>query len=85
MCGLDKMIYCQLSFAPLARNEYGSDVKRVLRIISDSGLEHEAGVMSTVVRGKEKELFRLMQKIYEDMDNFCSFIMDIKISNVCGC
>lgn len=85
MCAVEKVIGCQISFIPLETQDYNKSIKQVLEIIEDSGLEHEIGLMSTVVRGSEGKVFGLLRTISSTMSPVCGFVMDARISNVCGC
>lgn len=85
MCALDKMISCELSFSPLASADYLADVDRVLEVIAASGMAFETGDFATVVKGAKTEVFRLIQAVYDEMENACSFILGVRLSNACGC
>lgn len=82
---MDKVIACELSFLPIASENYEGDVRQVLALIGESGLDHTVGEMSTVIKGKSAALWGTLQKISEIMDEHCQFTMIIKVSNVCGC
>lgn len=81
----DSVISCQISFSPIESADYVSEIKLVIDIIDKSGLENTVGIMSTTIRGAKARIFRLLEKIFDTMENRCSFIMDIKLSNLCGC
>ncbi|MEL7647326.1 MAG: YkoF family thiamine/hydroxymethylpyrimidine-binding protein [Sedimentibacter sp.] len=85
MCPVEKIASCQITFTPIVSDDYMEDVKRVLDIIEDSGLENSVGVLSTFVRGEKSKVLKLITDIYEIMDSKTKFSMDIKISNICGC
>jgi uncharacterized protein YqgV (UPF0045/DUF77 family) len=85
MCPVEKIASCQITFTPIVSDDYMEDVKRVLDIIEDSGLENSVGVLSTFVRGEKCKVLKLISDIYEIMDSKTKFSMDIKISNICGC
>lgn len=85
MCSLEKIASCQISFTPIESDDYIRDVKKVLEIINNSGLENEVGVLSTFVRGKKSMVLKLITEIYDAMDDVSGFSMDVKISNICGC
>ncbi len=80
-----KMASCQISFAPVGITDYSEKIKQVLSIIESSGVEYDIGVMSTVISGEKEMIFALIKELYDRMDETCGFIMDVKISNVCGC
>ncbi|MDW5299313.1 MAG: YkoF family thiamine/hydroxymethylpyrimidine-binding protein [Sedimentibacter sp.] len=85
MCNVEKIASCQIAFTPIVSDDYIDDVKRVLDIINNSGLENSVGVLSTFVRGEKNKVLKLIADIYEAMDGETKFSMDIKISNLCGC
>ena len=85
MCALDKMISCEIAFTPLGKPDYAADVDRVLHIIEASGMDFEVGAFATVVRGAKDGIFGLLRNIYDAMEAGSGFILDVKISNVCGC
>ena len=85
MCLVGKIAACEISFLPIESRNYSEDVKQVLSIIEGSGLEYSAGVMSTFIRGRSDSIFRLLNDIYDSLDEACSFSMVVKISNLCGC
>ena len=85
MCAVGKVAACELSFLPIVSDKYSRDVKTVLDIIENSGLEFEAGSMSTLIRGSSEKIFSLLSQIYDSLDDSCSFSMVVKISNLCGC
>lgn len=86
MCSLDKIASCQIAFAPIESNKgYLQDIKKVLALIEGSQLEVDVGMLSTTVRGNKEKIFKLIEDIYDGLEHDCGFILDIKISNVCGC
>lgn len=85
MCTVEKIASCQIAFTPIVSDDYINDVKKVLDIINNSGLENSVGVLSTFVRGEKSKILNLITDIYETMDSITKFSMDIKISNICGC
>lgn len=85
MCAVEKIASCQISFAPIGSIDYLGEIQQVLNIIRNSGLEHDIGILSTVVRGEKIKVFKLIKDIYDNMEDACNFTMDVKISNLCGC
>jgi uncharacterized protein YqgV (UPF0045/DUF77 family) len=83
MCKMDKVVSYELAFLPIQSEDYIKDVDKVLKIISDSGLKHTVGTLSTTVSGNSGELFKLAEEIYNHMNNQCKFKFDIRISNIC--
>jgi uncharacterized protein YqgV (UPF0045/DUF77 family) len=82
---VEKIASCEVSFIPIQTNDYISYIERVLEIIRASGLEHTVGLLSTTVRGEKSKVLSLIRDIYQSMDEVCSFTMEVKISNICGC
>lgn len=85
MRSLGKIGSCEISFIPIESRSYVDDVDKVLGIIEASGLEHNVGILSTTIRGDKGRILSLIGDIYKTMDEICSFTMDVKLSNICGC
>lgn len=85
MCPMEKITSCQLSFIPIQGEDYLYEINMVLDIIKASGLEYGIGEMSTVLKGSKIEILELINSIYDLMSPKCSFVMDIRLSNTCGC
>ncbi|MDF2591860.1 MAG: hypothetical protein K0S75_1326 [Clostridia bacterium] len=85
MCPLEKITSCQLSFIPIQSEDYLSDIEMVLKKIAASGLEHSIGEMSTIIKGSKRDILNLISNIYDSMTAKCSFVIDVRISNTCGC
>lgn len=86
MCPMEKIATCQIAFAPIdSRNGYNNDIKKVIEIIKSSQLEIAVGLLATTVKGNKNQIFELIKNIYNGLEHDCGFVMDIKISNVCGC
>jgi len=82
---VEKMSCAQISFAPLGTEDIESPVNEVLEIIGSSGMEHEIGAMSTIIWGSPGDLSAMIEKIQTRMNGKTNYIMDIRISNTCGC
>lgn len=85
MCPVEKVTTCQITFIPIATEDYKEDVNNVLALIAKSGMDHQVGDVSTTIKGDRQKIWELVSKIYEEMDNKCKFVLDLKISNLCGC
>lgn len=85
MCPLGEIASCQLSFVPIQSENYLNDIELVLEQIKASNLEYDIGEMSTIIKGSKTQLMELISCIYDQMSVKCSFVMDIKLSNICGC
>lgn len=85
MCSMAKIAACTVSFIPVQSTSYIVDVDKVLEIIKQSGLQHVVGGFSTEIYGEAKDICSLISEIYNEMDRGCSFVLDVRFSNVCGC
>ncbi len=85
MRDVEEMITCQVSFLPIESQNYKEDVIRVLSMIEKSGLDFQTGEMSTTIRGERDRVWALAKEIFEEMDPVCRFVLDLKVSNSCGC
>lgn len=85
MCSMEKIASTQISFTPIISDDYINDIEKVLDIIKLSNLEYNIGILSTSIRGNKDKVLKLINELYNTMDDICSFTMDIKISNICGC
>lgn len=87
MCELSKeVVSCQLQFLTLGSNEISKDVEKVLKIIEKSKLEYEVGEMTTLIKGKYIEVFKLLEEITKiTMETGNKFVINTIISNECGC
>jgi uncharacterized protein YqgV (UPF0045/DUF77 family) len=85
MCAMEKIASCQITFTPIDSNNYLEDIDKVLEIIKSFSLEYDVSILSTVVRGEKSRILDMICTIYNTMDDICSFTMDVKISNICGC
>lgn len=85
MCTIHQ-VSCQLSFYPLGENPYNHRIDAVIELIEAAPLQYEVGPMSTIIRGDRNEVFALLQKITETLDDDgCHFAMNAIFSNTCGC
>lgn len=85
MCFVEEITSCQLAFIPIQSENYLADIDIVLKKIITSGLEYCIGEMSTVIKGSKLDVLNLISNIYDLMAPKCSFVIDIRISNTCGC
>ncbi|MBK5252826.1 MAG: thiamine-binding protein [Peptostreptococcaceae bacterium] len=85
MSDVEKINCARISFAPLSVEDIESPVNEVLRLIESSGLKVETGAMDTLVWGSPGEISDIIEKIQSEMDGKAKYILDIRISNTCGC
>jgi len=86
MCELQKknMISCQLSYYPIATLEYKVAIDKVIKIIEDSGINYEVSGTGTVILGESEKVFLVLEKIVSQMKEN-KFVLNISVSNICGC
>lgn len=88
MCAVEKgrIVSCQMSYFPIDSKKYLEEIRCVLNLIEDSGLQHHVDVLSTTIQGEAEKVFDLMRDIHKKMSNTeCNYTMNIMISNICGC
>ncbi len=79
------IMVADVSFIPMNSPDYKSDVNKAINIIRSYKLEYEIGIISTTVRGDKDLIFKMIQRLYNEMGETCSFFLDIRLSNLCGC
>jgi len=87
MCTLQEanLASCQLSFYPLADENYTETIKQVLKIIEQAKVEYSTNDMSTIISGDADQIFHLLHKIYNVMaEKKCKFVLNATLSNTCG-
>ena len=86
MCEIpeDNIISCQLSFITIGDIDYDKNIKIVLGIIKEFGLDFKINEMSSIVKGSRDKIFALLNKICSEM-NEQKYLVNISISNTCGC
>ena len=85
MCGMEKIIACQISYVPVITDRIDEKVDKILTLIENSGLEWSKCLFATEIRGPKERVFSLIQEIYEEAEAEGQFILEVKLSNVCGC
>ncbi len=85
MCSMEKIATCQISFTPIVSTNYIEDINKVLDIIKSYEVDYNVGMMSTTIKGNKETLLKIINQIFNTMYEVCSFTMDVKLSNVCGC
>ena len=82
---VDQIMTCELSFVSIGSAEYIEEINQVIDIIKDSGIEYSVSLMSTTLRGERELVFKIIRRIFDEMDEKCKFTMIMKMSNECGC
>ncbi len=80
------IISCQINYYPLNTDKVDEEVKDVLSIIKESGLQSESNALSTNIFGNAEDIYALLKKITNKMDDKnAEFAISMNISNSCGC
>jgi len=62
------MTVCQLSYLPLFTGAVFEQVDEVIDMIQKYDVQYEVHDLSTTVKGDKKEIFHLIEDIYNTMD-----------------
>ena len=84
MSEMDKVITCQISFLSLGNEKVDLAVKKVIDIIESFNVNVRVGLLSTEIKGPSSEILKLIQEIVSYSNKHSKFVLDIKISNICG-
>ncbi|MDX1671330.1 MAG: YkoF family thiamine/hydroxymethylpyrimidine-binding protein [Balneolaceae bacterium] len=60
---------CELSYLPLATEQYKEDVEGMIDLIKQYDLESEVGELSTTVKGDRDEIMDMIDEVYQTMDD----------------
>ena len=85
MSDVEKINCSRISFAPLGTKDIESTINEVLAIIEASGLNYKIGSMDTLVWVLPSEISGIIEKIQCEMVGKAKYVLDIRISNTCGC
>lgn len=76
-------ISAQVSLYPLRQKEVGPQIREILRILRNAGLNVRMGAMSTLVWGEEQEVFAALQEGFHRAAAEGDTVMTVTISNAC--
>lgn len=89
MCSMGKtdFVSCQMSFYPLCTVDCIDPVNDVVDLIKSSrSVSSSVNDMSTVIKGRRKDVMQLIEDIQRHMeDKGEQYTMVLTISNICGC
>ena len=85
MSSLDKIIACQMSYLPLRTENIEEKVEKILYILKNSGLEFKTGSFATEIKGTKARVFSAIKDIFEVAETEGQFVLELKLSNICGC
>jgi uncharacterized protein YqgV (UPF0045/DUF77 family) len=85
MSSPDKMVACQISYIPLKTENIDEKVEKILYIIRNSGLGFKIGSFATEIKGPKAEVFSAIKDIFEVAETEGQFVLELKLSNICGC
>ena len=81
----DRKIACQMSYLPLGTKNIENKVEKILHIIRNSGLEFKVSSFATEIKGSKARMFSLIEDIFEIAETKGQFVLELKLSNICGC
>jgi uncharacterized protein YqgV (UPF0045/DUF77 family) len=76
-------IRAEISLYPLKTTELSNPIDEFCRILQAQGLEVKIGPMSSSVYGECTDLFKTIQKAFEQLAEKYQVVMTAKISNAC--
>lgn len=76
-------VTAQVSVYPLRQEEVTPGIGAALDAIAQSGVEHEAGVMGTMVWGEGEAVFRAIKEAFFRASSVGGTTMVVTISNAC--
>ena len=76
-------VRAEISLYPLKTTELSSPIDEFCRILQAQGLGVQIGPMSSSVSGECKDLFKTIQKAFEQLAEKYQVVMTAKISNAC--
>ena len=82
---MEKIVSCQISYTPMGVEDISERVEKILQVVKNSSLEYKVSSFATEVKGTETKIFSLIRKVYDAAIVEGHFILDIKISDICGC
>lgn len=85
MGAMEKIIACQISYLPLRTDRIGERVEKILSVVRNSELECSIGVFATDIKGRKPQVFSLIREIFEVAETEGQFVLEVKLSNICGC
>jgi uncharacterized protein YqgV (UPF0045/DUF77 family) len=83
MCENEKVISCEVSYLPLDSNT-NNNVDAILDVIKSSGVDYDIGSFRTILTGDMNDIMKLIKNIYHKAEQYGGFVIDIRMSNVCG-
>jgi len=78
-------ISCQVALYPLDIMDSSRIIEEILTNMDWTGLEVEIGSMNTKLVGDEVEIWCSLSKLSELASQSGRFVMNITLSNYCGC
>ncbi|MGI6551770.1 MAG: YkoF family thiamine/hydroxymethylpyrimidine-binding protein [Bacillota bacterium] len=80
------MISCQVSLYPLGADDYADIVNEVLERLKYHQVEYKIGTMSTVLCGKEEDVWSAVQDMFHTARQIHQqSILTVTFSDCCGC
>ncbi|NLT73966.1 MAG: hypothetical protein GXX94_07190 [Chloroflexi bacterium] len=78
-----KTVSAQIGLYPLGRRDLDRPVEAFLDALTESGLDHQIGPMSTLVWGGEEAVFAAIREGYRRATALGPAVMQITLSDAC--
>ncbi len=79
---MDNLITVEISFFPIENTDYKAEINKTIEVIRSFNLEHKIGLLSTIVRGDQTTVFKMVYKIFSTMNESGKFVLSVKYSNL---
>ena len=76
-------VAAHLSVYPLRQEEVTPGIGAALDALSESGVEHETGVMGTLLWGEDERVFRALLEAFRNASSTGGTTIVVTISNAC--
>jgi uncharacterized protein YqgV (UPF0045/DUF77 family) len=76
-------VSAQISLYPLGQRDLGPAIQDVLGVLSQHGIAHQVGAMSTLAWGEDGTLFPALQEAFARVAERGAVVMVLTVSNAC--
>jgi uncharacterized protein YqgV (UPF0045/DUF77 family) len=76
-------VSAEVSIYPLGQNDLGPAIDAALQALEAHGVDYEAGRMSTVLEGDEREVFAALRDAFLAASAHGGTVMAVTVSNCC--
>ncbi len=76
-------VQAEISLYPLRQDDVTKPIRQFIQILEDNNLQVKTGPMSSLVVGKEPDVFESLQKAFGKIAQKYEVVLTAKISNAC--